>query len=60
MLILLFMCRRAYLDRFLTNKGDIKLISTSASPILGTVNSMTSSNDKIRNYIERSYARGIE
>ena len=60
MLILLSMCRRAYLDRFLANKGDIKLISTSASPILGTVNSMTSSNDKIRNYIERSYARGIE
>lgn len=47
--------RRAYLDRFLENKGDIKLISTSASPILGVPDSMTSGNEKIRNYINKAY-----
>ena len=52
--------RRAYLNRFLKNKGDIKLISTSASPILGTPDSMTSSNQEIRSYIEKTYEHGVE
>ena len=52
--------RRAYLNNFLAKRGDTKLISTSASPILGTPDSMTSDNPKIRSYIERTYERGVE
>lgn len=52
--------RRAYLDRFLESKGDIKLISTSASPILGVPDSMTSGNEKIRKYIDKAYELGLE
>ena len=43
----------------MADRGGIKLISTSASPILGTPNSMTSDNAKIKAYIGRSYERGI-
>ena len=43
--------RRAYLDSYLAEKDNIKLISTSASPILGVHNSMTSSNEKVRKYL---------
>ena len=53
-------CRRRYLSRLLQSRNGTKLISTSASPILGTPNSMTSQNDKLRRYIEKSYQRGIE
>lgn len=51
--------RRAYLNRFVQQKG-VKLISTSASPILGLPNSMTSNNEKQRRYIERTYEHGVE
>lgn len=44
--------RRAYLNQFLGEGRDVRIISTSASPILGTPHCLTSSNPSIREYIE--------
>ncbi len=52
--------RRAYLDRFLKNRGNIKLISTSTSPILGIEGGMTSENDKLRDHIEKCYREQMQ
>ena len=41
----------------LSKRGDIKLISTSACPFLGVKDCLTSNNEKMKKYLERSYQK---
>ena len=48
------------MNQFLESRQKTRIISTSASPILGLENSMTSTIQETREMIERSYAKGLK
>lgn len=51
--------RRQYLQKFLAKRRKTSILSTSASPILGVDNCMTSTVAETKSKIEEDYANGL-